>query len=391
MQTKQVVRQRTQALVIRFNIRKWWQKTLLALQPNAILLKHSQRVTIVAAVGLTLYYVFELPRGYWIVLTIMVLLQPDFSTTKEKTQDRLLGTMAGVVLGSLLLIYHLHFTFLILTIALCAFFFVYLQVKNYKLSVLFVTVMLVGMLEIAETIGWQIAAYRLLATLIGGMLAILGAYVLWPRWESMQFPARMAKALNANKNYLFQIGRELQDKRGFHARVVSDQRKAEAENNNLLDTVKRLAQEPDSIRAKVKNAQKLAYFNNRLTKELTSFAAFLPSLKGDFDYTEAVEIIRELTGIIDGLEMDMARNKPVTSKPNLDVLFKKMALEIYEIEQMMQSKDTSMRPLEDMLLNYELIYSLLDKIAHELGSMIQLMDQESDVKLPVTASPTPVT
>jgi hypothetical protein len=289
------------------------------------------------------------------------------------------------------LIYHLHFTFLILTIALCAFFFVYLQVKNYKLSVLFVTVMLVGMLEIAETIGWQIAAYRLLATLIGGMLAILGAYVLWPRWESMQFPARMAKALNANKNYLFQIGRELQDKRGFHARVVSDQRKAEAENNNLLDTVKRLAQEPDSIRAKVKNAQKLAYFNNRLTKELTSFAAFLPSLKGDFDYTEAVEIIRELTGIIDGLEMDMARNKPVTSKPNLDVLFKKMALEIYEIEQMMQSKDTSVRPLEDMLLNYELIYSLLDKIAHELGSMIQLMDQESDVKSPVTASPTPVT
>jgi hypothetical protein len=207
----------------------------------------------------------------------------------------------------------------------------------------------------------------------------------------MQFPARMAKALNANKNYLFQIGRELQDKRGFHARVVSDQRKAEAENNNLLDTVKRLAQEPDSIRAKVKNAQKLAYFNNRLTKELTSFAAFLPSLKGDFDYTEAVEIIRELTGIIDGLEMDMARNKPVTSKPNLDVLFKKMALEIYEIEQMMQSKDTSVRPLEDMLLNYELIYSLLDKIAHELGSMIQLMDQESDVKSPVTASPTPVT
>jgi hypothetical protein len=68
-----------------------------------------------------------------------------------------------------------------------------------------------------------------------------------------------------------------------------------------------------------------------------------------------------------------------------------MALEIYEIEQMMQSKDTSVRPLEDMLLNYELVYSLLDKIAHELGSMIQLMDQESDVKSPVTASPTPVT
>jgi uncharacterized membrane protein YccC len=380
MQSKRATGQRTQALVLRFNIRKWWQKFLFMLQPNAMLLKHSQRVTIVAAVGFVLYYGLELPRGYWIVLTIMVLLQPDFSTTKEKTQDRLLGTMAGVIIGTLLVVYHVHFTLLILAIALCAFFFIYLQAKNYKLSVVFVTIQLVAMLEVAEAIGWQIAAYRLLATLIGGMLAILGAYVLWPSWESMQFPARMAKALKANRNYLWQIGRELQNKTGFNARVVSDQRKAEAENTNLLDTVKRLSQEPDSIRFKVKNAQKLAYHNNRLTKELTSFAAFLPSLKADFDYTEAVEITRELTQIIDELANDIAQKKPVQKKPDLEVLFKRMEVEIKEIEQMLQKGSGKAQSLEDMLLNYELVYSLMDKIAHELGAMIDLMDQSTDVK-----------
>jgi uncharacterized membrane protein YccC len=310
----------------------------------------------------------------------MVLLQPDFSTTKEKTQDRLLGTMAGVIIGTVLVVYHVHFTLLILAIALCAFFFIYLQAKNYKLSVVFVTIQLVAMLEVAEAIGWQIAAYRLLATLIGGMLAILGAYVLWPSWESMQFPARMAKALKANRNYLWQIGRELQNKTGFNARVVSDQRKAEAENTNLLDTVKRLSQEPDSIRFKVKNAQKLAYHNNRLTKELTSFAAFLPSLKADFDYTEAVEITRELTQIIDELANDIAQKKPVQKKPDLEVLFKRMEVEIKEIEQMLQKGSGKAQSLEDMLLNYELVYSLMDKIAHELGAMIDLMDQSTDVK-----------
>jgi uncharacterized membrane protein YccC len=390
MQSKKATRQRTRALVLRFNIRKWWQKTLLTLQPNALLLKHSQRVTIVASAGLGLYYLFELPRGYWIVLTIVVLLQPDFSTTKEKTQDRLLGTMAGVILGTVLLIYHLHFTLLMLAIGVCAFFFIYLQSKNYKLSVVFVTIKLVAMLEIAEAIGWQIAAYRLLATLIGGMLAILAAYTLWPRWESMQFPARMAKALKANRNYLAQIGHELQDKAGFHARVVSDQRKAEAENTNLLDTVKRLAQEPDSVRAKVKNAQKLAYYNNRLTKELTSFAAFLPSLKADFDYTEAIDIIRELTRILDELSAEMAQNRPAVQKPNLEVLLKRMQVEMNEIGQMVESKSNHIQPLDDMLLNYELVYSLLDKIAHELKGMVDLIDQESDVKAPGATSPTPV-
>lgn len=390
IQSRQITRQRTQALVLRFNIRKWWQNILFRLQPNAILLKHSQRVAIVTVVGLTLYYTLDLPRGQWIVLTIMVLLQPDFSTTKEKTQDRLLGTMAGVVLGTILLIYHLHFTLLVAAISVCAFLFVYLQAKNYKLAVVFVTIMLVGILEVSEFVGWQIAAYRLLATLIGGMLSILAAYVLWPSWESMQFPARMAKALRANKNYLWQIGHELQDKAGFHARVVSDQRKAEAENINLLDTVKRLAQEPDSIRDRVKNAQKLAYFNNRLTKELSSFAAFLPSLKADFDYTEAVNIIHELTQVMEELAIDIAQNKPVRHKPDLDAILRRMEVEIKEIEQILQNSSQKPQLMEEMVLNYELIYSLLDKIAHELGSMMNLMDEETDVKTVAAVSPTPV-
>jgi hypothetical protein len=43
-----------------------------------------------------------------------------------------------------------------------------------------------------------------------------------------------------------------------------------------------------------------------------------------------------------------------------------------------------------MLLNYELIYSLLDKIAHELGAMIDLMGQETDVKSVPAATIRPV-
>jgi uncharacterized membrane protein YccC len=84
MQSKRATSKRKQVLVMRFNIRRWWQKLLFMLQPNAILLKHSQRVTIVAVVGFMLYYGLELPRGYWIVLTIMVLLQPISAPPKKK-------------------------------------------------------------------------------------------------------------------------------------------------------------------------------------------------------------------------------------------------------------------------------------------------------------------
>ena len=172
--------------------------------------------------------------------------------------------------------------------------------------------------------------------------------------------------------------------------MVSDQRKAEAENINLLDTVKRLAQEPDSIRDRVKNAQKLAYYNNRLTKELTSFAAFLPSLKADFDYTEVAGIINELTQVMESLADDIAQNRPVQHKPNLDTILRRMEVEIKEIEQILQNSSQKQQLMEQMVLNYEVIYSLLDKIAHDLGAMMELMYQQTDVKTAGTISLTPL-
>ncbi len=140
-----------------------------------------------AALGIGIYYALELPRGYWIVLTVVILLQPEFGTTVEKTRDRMLGTLFGVLLGSLLLMASLHYLMLMITVVISCFLFVYLQPKNYKLSVVFVTIMLVALLEVSEHINWYIAAYRLLATLIGGTLAIGASYLLWPRWESLRF------------------------------------------------------------------------------------------------------------------------------------------------------------------------------------------------------------
>jgi uncharacterized membrane protein YccC len=118
----------------------------------------------------------------------MVLLQPDFSTTKEKTPGPTAGNYGRCDPWYLPVAVPSSFFFALTSYCFVCVLFIYLQSRITKLSVLFVTVKLVAMLEIAEAIRWQIAAYRLLATLIGGMLAILAAYVLWPRWESMQFP-----------------------------------------------------------------------------------------------------------------------------------------------------------------------------------------------------------
>src|SRR5690606_21144386 len=63
--------------------------------------RYALRLSIVSLVGLFIGHL--LPVGhhsYWIVLTIMVILKPGFSTTKERNYQRVIGTIAGGILGA---------------------------------------------------------------------------------------------------------------------------------------------------------------------------------------------------------------------------------------------------------------------------------------------------
>ena len=59
-----------------------------------------------AAIGAALVLGHVLPyeaHGYWIVLTIALVLRPNFSITQQRQKDRLLGNLAGCVLAAALL------------------------------------------------------------------------------------------------------------------------------------------------------------------------------------------------------------------------------------------------------------------------------------------------
>jgi uncharacterized membrane protein YccC len=355
-------------------LKRRWREVKMQLQPGALLLQHSLRVSLVAAFGIALYYLFDIPRGYWIVLTVMILLQPEFGSTWEKTRDRLLGTLAGAGLGTVLLMSAntFPFSFLATCIALCCFLFVYFQPKNYKLAVVFVTVMLVAMLEIAEHIDWHIALYRMFSTTIGGVLAVGAGYLLWPRWESVQFPQLLAKALQANKNYLLQIGHELATQAGFHPRVIAARRKAEIGNLNALESIKRLELERGWHRDPSRNAQQLVDRAGRLTRELTALAAFLPRLRTDNLPPETYALVDTCAGVLDHFSAAVAAGEPFTGPLPFAPLLRRMAtsLEAAGAGNESTRAGTAASPPAD-LLSYELLYSHFKSITDEITAMTE--------------------
>ena len=284
-------------------------------------LKHTFRLMLLTAVSIALFYGFNIPRGYWIALTIMVVLQPDYGTTQQKALQRVTGTTIGAALSTILLIQPLAPGFYILLIALFCFLFIYLQQRNYTVSVVFVTMMLVAMFEISGAIDWHYAAYRLFATSLGGIMAIVGAFLLWPDWERSQVRSILAKGILANRDLLVQLQHELVAQTGFHARIIADRRKAEVANLIISDSVVRLKLEPGTKKQKLQIVQNVSFQNSRLTRELTALAALLPNFESKESFPEAIALLARYADQLATLAEYLKSETSVTGEVFSDIPF----------------------------------------------------------------------
>jgi len=72
------------------------------LQSN--IFRYSLRMAVAIMVGYALSLYLPVGHSYWILLTIVVILKPAYALTRQRNNERLLGTLAGGVAGVLVLI-----------------------------------------------------------------------------------------------------------------------------------------------------------------------------------------------------------------------------------------------------------------------------------------------
>jgi uncharacterized membrane protein YccC len=155
----------------------------------------------VTAVAVWLTAALGLPHGYWVTLTAVVILQPYTGVTTQKAMQRVVGTvLGGVLTAAFSAMFHDPRAILGLAFVLsgaC----VALMPVNYAVYAMFLTPAFVLLAE-ASTGDWHLAGVRVINTLIGGALAVAGAWLLWPAPELRRLPAYMAAALRANAAYV---------------------------------------------------------------------------------------------------------------------------------------------------------------------------------------------
>jgi uncharacterized membrane protein YccC len=167
--------------------------------------RHALRLAVAVGFAVWLADFLAVERGYWIGITTAVILQPYLATTWQRALERVAGSvLGGVAAGvlSLVLPGPLSVAAAVFPLAAAA---MAVRGVNYTLFVFLLTPQFVLIAELFQTgmaPSLPLAGLRALDSVLGGVLGLAAGLFLWPSRESLQLPAQLAQALDAQRRYL---------------------------------------------------------------------------------------------------------------------------------------------------------------------------------------------
>jgi len=275
--------------------------------------RHSLRMMITCLTGFIIAKMLpSAHHSYWVLLTIIVILKPGFSLTKQRNYERLFGTIVGGIIGILILYFIQDRTVLF---AFIIFFMVgtYSFIRlNYTLMVIFTTPYILILFNLLGMGSVNIAEERLLDTGIGCLLAFIGSYTLFPHWESVELENYMVKVLQANKNYLQQLAAYFSGNIHSQLEYKLARKELYVSTANLSAAFQRMLSEPKS---KQRNSQEIYEFvvlNHVLSSNIASLTASLVNKEQGIYAKEALLPVRKSITILQESLLKLDKELPIT-------------------------------------------------------------------------------
>ena len=234
--------------------------------------KHALRVALVCLIGfITAKTISQGHHSYWILLTIIVILKPGFSLSKQRNYQRLIGTIFGGIFGILLLIFvpdnTVQFWCMVFFMLGCYSFLRF----NYVWSVLFMTPYI---LIVFSFLGVNhIVQERITDTIIGSVIAFIASYIIFPAWEYEQIQQTLREMICANANYLVKIAESLSGKTVDTTEYKLARKDVYVKSGNLSAAFERMTSEPKSKQKNIKEIHKFVVLNHILSSYTATVAA----------------------------------------------------------------------------------------------------------------------
>ena len=244
----------------------WIQNLKLLFNFNTFTTRYAARAALAATIAMFIYKWFDIYKGYWLPFSVIIVLQPYFGATIKKSTERIIGTIAGSLVGGILL--RVHTGIYLNEILLCLSFvlMVYFLRRNYAIAVFIVTINLVLLFNLEEELDATILITRTLATAGGCALAVFAGFAFLPHWDKKWLPVHLAKAIDCNYHYFISSFYSS----GIVKNWTKHKRSAETNNSNVFDSFNRYMSEPSVKRKHYANYYQLITHNVRITRELNN-------------------------------------------------------------------------------------------------------------------------
>lgn len=234
--------------------------------------KHALRVALVCLIGFTTAKFIALGHhSYWVLLTIIVILKPGFSLSKQRNYQRLIGTIAGGVIGIAILLFIPNKTVeFILLVVLMIGTYSFLRL-NYVVSVILMTPYVLILFKFLGV--GQVVEERIIDTVIGSTIAFIASYLIFPSWEFELIQENLADVLHANTRYLAKIAESILGKDVTPTEYKLTRKDVYVKSANLSAAFERMTSEPKSKQRKVKDVHKFVVLNHILSSYIATIAS----------------------------------------------------------------------------------------------------------------------
>lgn len=242
--------------------------------------RHAIRITLAFLIGYGLSKITALGIGhsYWILITIVAIMRPAYSTTKYRNKLRIYGTIGGAIVAYFVLIFVTDEVALLGILLTSMIFCFSLLNRQYAWAIFFMTIYIFITFNFLKPGNVNlIFKDRLLDTFLAGIIAFLVSYFVFPIWEHTQNITFMNKSAEANFKYFEEIISILKGKNIDDEQFRIKRKNAIISLANLSDNFQRMISDPKNKQEKLEAVHQFVSTSHLITAYLASLAQYINS------------------------------------------------------------------------------------------------------------------
>ncbi len=339
-------------------LKAMWQRISANLHKDSMLFRHALRMSIALTIGYSIIQLFDIDRGYWILLTTLFVCQPNYSATRQKLTARVIGTLAGLLIGVPLLTFFPSQESQLVFIVVSGVMFFAFRMNNYGYATGFITLLVLFLFnQLGE--GYAVVLPRLADTLIGCALAVAAVMFILPDWQSRRLHKVMSDAIDANKQYLDQIIGQYRIGKKDNLSYRIARRQAHNNDATLTAAISTMLAEPGKYRAAVDESFRFLTLNHAMLSYISALGAHRTRIEDESIHKLVLDAHRCIHQHLDVLHQQLHQHCEECDLSNIDDAGLEQRLNEWRDED-----DSSARMVLQQL---HLIYRMLPEL-HSLAS-----------------------